>query len=154
MMTMPDTAAALFDLLLSGVDIVECAYYLRPVAGPGIDFEALAAKKEQFRLAKGKDPMLVTLGGMDFLLQGYGTKSGYPFVLENRNFTILCGEFNNPPFFVTFRSEALWRNTAQGPPCSAKTGSARSARRSRRSSSVTTRALPSATCGCWCLRYG
>ena len=76
MMTMPDTAAALFDLLLFGHDTVECAYYLHPVAGPGIDFEALAEKKEAFRLAKTKDPMLVNLGGMDFLLQGYGVHTG------------------------------------------------------------------------------
>ncbi|MDZ4821370.1 MAG: hypothetical protein SGJ20_20605 [Planctomycetota bacterium] len=107
-------SATAFQFLLFGLDTVECSYYLLPVEGPGIDFEALALKKEIFRLAKNKDPMLVNLGGTDFLLQGYGTKSGYPHVLENRDFTIRCGEFNNPPFFVTFRSEALWRNTALG----------------------------------------
>lgn len=107
-------SASAFEFLLFGHDTVECSYYLRPDTGAGIDFEALAVKKEIFRLSKHKDPMLVNLGGMDFLLQGYGTKSGYPFVLENRDFSIQCGEFNNPPFFVTFRSEALWRHSAQG----------------------------------------
>jgi len=56
--------------------------------------------------------MVVRLGNSEFLLQGYGTSSGYPFVISNEDFKIEMGEFNWPNFFVTFRSEALWRDSA------------------------------------------
>ncbi len=52
------------------------------------------------------------MAGRGFLLQPYGTGSGYPFVLENENFKIECGEFNHPAFFVTFRSQGLWNKSA------------------------------------------
>lgn len=42
-----------------------------------------------------------------------GTKSGYPFLIENEAFSIQFGEFNKPNFFVTFRSFALWQFGAQ-----------------------------------------
>jgi len=48
------------------------------------------------------------------LLAGHGTKSGYPFLIENEAFSIQFGEFNKPSFFVTFRSIALWHSSAQG----------------------------------------
>jgi len=38
-----------------------------------------------------------------------GTKSGYPFLIENDCFSIQFGEFNKPNFFVTYRSFALWK---------------------------------------------
>ena len=50
---------------------------------------------------------------MEFLLQRYGTASGFPFVLQNADLAIQCGEFNSPSFYVTFRSEALWRESAR-----------------------------------------
>ncbi len=56
---------------------------------------------------------MVVLGGKELLLRPFGTASGYPLVLENPEYRIQCGEFNNPSFFVTFRSEALWRYGAQ-----------------------------------------
>jgi hypothetical protein len=46
------------------------------------------------------------------LLQPYGSSSGFPFVITNQDFTIAFGEFNNPSFFVKFRSLALWREGA------------------------------------------
>ncbi|HYL87761.1 MAG TPA: hypothetical protein VEU32_03230 [Burkholderiales bacterium] len=97
-------------MLLQGVDTVECAYYLRARAGRGIDFERLAVEKEMLRQSKGKDPKLVRLGELEFLLQRYGSSSGYPLVFDNADMSIQCGEYNSPSFFVTYRSEALWRD--------------------------------------------
>ncbi len=54
----------------------------------------------------------MTLGGVPFTVHGHGTGSGYPFLLTSEDFRIECGEFNKPSFFVTFRSQALWRESA------------------------------------------
>lgn len=97
-------------LLLAGVDTVECAYYLRAPRGCGIDFERLAIEKEILRQGKGAESKVVRLGELEFLLQRYGSSSGYPLVLDNPDMNIQCGEFNSPSFFVTYRSEALWRD--------------------------------------------
>lgn len=97
-------------LLLAGIDTVECAYYLKAPRGRGIDFERLAIEKEFLRQSKGKDPKLVRLGELEFLLQRYGSSSGYPLVFDNADMSIQCGEYNSPSFFVTYRSEALWRD--------------------------------------------
>jgi hypothetical protein len=78
----------------------------------GLDFQQLAEQKESIRQSKSKSPLPVTLGNSEFLLQSYGTASGYPFVLENGDFKIELGEYNKPNFFVTFRSQALWRESA------------------------------------------
>src|SRR5512142_2267979 len=97
-----------FTHLLAGHDTVECAYYLHDLsAGEGVGLEALHAGKEAVR--RKRRPKLVVLGGDEFYLFGHGTSSGYPFLLENANYSIGYGEFNMPSFFVTLRSEALWR---------------------------------------------
>ena len=104
-----------FQKLLHGHDTVACAYYLhrRDTGADGIDFERLVAEKEALRQAKMREPKVVRLGEMEFLLQPYGTASGYPLVITNRDYRIEMGEFMNPSFFVTFTSEALWREGAQ-----------------------------------------
>ncbi len=52
------------------------------------------------------------LGNSEFLLHPYGSSSGYPIILSNRDFKVEMGEFNKPNFFVTFTSEGLWRESA------------------------------------------
>jgi hypothetical protein len=110
MMETPEAVGEGFKLLLHGLDTVQCAYYLRAPAGKGFDFERLGVEKEILRQSKGKDPKLVRLGEAEFLLQRYGSSSGFPLVLDNRDMSIQCGELNSPSFFVTYRSEALWRD--------------------------------------------
>ena len=102
-----------FKLLLFGHDTIECAYYLQAGRGQGLDFDGLALERERLRQSKSRDPKLVVLGGGEFLLQRYGSGSGYPIVLDNADMTIQCGEYNSPSFFVTYRSEALWRDSGQ-----------------------------------------
>lgn len=98
--------------LLHGIDTLQCAYFLTPSESSAIDFGSLAELKEAIRQARSKDPAALEVAGKEFLLQPYGTSSGYPFVLENEDFKIECGEYNKPNFFVTFRSQALWRESA------------------------------------------
>ena len=97
---------------LSGHDTIECAYYLAPGYDGTIDYERLAAEKEALRSAKVRRPKAIQLGNEEFLLMPNGTKSGYPFLIENDSFSIQFGEFNKPNFFVTFRSFALWQHGA------------------------------------------
>lgn len=99
-------------LLLSGLDTVECAYYLREGLGCTFDFEGLSTKREALRASKRRDPFVVSIGGKEFLLGRGGTASGYPLVLGNAEQTIQCGQFNSPSFFVTYRSDALWHKGA------------------------------------------
>lgn len=104
-----------FRSLLTGHDTIECAYYLRPVeAGCLLDFEALAAQREALRQSKSHNPKPIQLGSEEFLLASHGTGSGYPFLIENDAFSIQFGEFNKPNFFVTYRSVALWHQSAHG----------------------------------------
>ena len=103
-----------FLLLLSGHDTIECAYYLAPADDCLLDYERLAVMKEEMRLSKSRKPTPIKLGSEEFLLAGHGTKSGYPFLMENEAFSIQCGEFNKPSFYVAFRSLALWHSSAQG----------------------------------------
>ena len=70
-------------LLQSGLDTVECAYYLREGLGCGFDFADLAAKRETMRAAKKRDPVVVVIGGKEFMLGRGGSQSGYPLVLNN-----------------------------------------------------------------------
>ena len=98
--------------LLFGHDTIECAYYLHAGHSQGIDYARLSVMKEAMRQAKRREVVAVTLGDTEFLLQPYGTNSGYPFVIENRDYSVQFGEYNNPSFFVTFRSEALWQHGA------------------------------------------
>lgn len=95
-------------LLLSGLDTIECAYYLH--AGPDckLDFVALRAQREYMRQSKHPESGVLELGGMEFMLSPNGTKSGYPFLISNQDCTIQFGEFNNPSFFVKYSSFALW----------------------------------------------
>jgi len=53
-------------LLISGLDTVECAYYLRECLGCGFDFADLAAKREAMRVAKKREPVVVNIGGREF----------------------------------------------------------------------------------------
>ena len=98
-------------LLLYGIDTLQCAYYCRPVRLNGIDFRYLTEQKEGIRQTKSKNPLPVMLGNTEFLLQPYGTASGYPLVIENGDLKIEMGEFNKPNLFVTFRSQALWQES-------------------------------------------
>ena len=102
------------NLLLSGHDTIECAYYLAPSANCLLDYERLAVEKEEMRLSKSRKPKAIKLGCEEFMLASHGTKSGYPFLIENDAFSIQFGEFNSPSFFVAFRSMALWHQSAQG----------------------------------------
>ena len=101
-----------FHLLLNGLDTVQCAYYLLPEGTGQIDFERLGFEREGIRASKRKDPSPVKLGNQEFLLKGSGSGSGYPFVMTNSKFRVEFGEFNSPSFFVTFSSQALWRESA------------------------------------------
>ncbi len=101
--------AMAFKFLISGIDTAQVAYYLRPLPGCRVDFERLLLEKERLRASTLNDSAPVEIADHQFLLQPYGTKSGYPLVFGNADLGIECGEFNNPSFFVTYRSEALWR---------------------------------------------
>jgi hypothetical protein len=101
-----------FNLLISGYDTIECAYYLIRTDDCKLDFIELAAQKEALIRAKINKPKPVKLGSEEFLLSSHGTKTGYPFVIENDLFIINFGEFNTPNFFVKFRSIALWHHGA------------------------------------------
>ena len=102
-------------LLLNGIDTLQCAYYLVPIDKKySLDFDSLSKKREEIRETKTKNSIPVDIGVTEFLLQPYGTSSGYPLVLKNRDFKIELGEFNWPNFFVTFTSESLWKETALG----------------------------------------
>lgn len=101
-----------YTLLLNGIDTVQCAYYLHAPEGKGVDFRFLAGAKAGLRQRKSREPQPVTLGDMPFFLYPYGSPSGYPYVLRNEDFKIELGEFNSPSFYVTFTSQALWRESA------------------------------------------
>lgn len=62
-------------LLLHGHDTIECAYYLRPLPDSALNFAELAVEKEALRQAKRSEPKTITLGGVEFLLQPYGSSS-------------------------------------------------------------------------------
>ena len=97
---------------MHGIDTLQCAYYLKPIKIEGIDFYSLEFEKEKLRKTKKKNPKPFTLGSCDFLLQPYGSSSGYPIIITNEDFKIECGQYNKPNFFITFRSQALWRESA------------------------------------------
>jgi len=98
-----------YRFLAFGHDTIECAYFLAPLPECSLNYEQLAVEKENLRLAKIRRPLAIKLGNEEFLLAPNGTKSGYPFLIENDCFSIQFGEFNKPNFFVTFRSYALWQ---------------------------------------------
>jgi hypothetical protein len=98
-----------FRHLLTGIDTVECAYFLKAKDNVTMNFADIAVRKEQIRSSRFKGQASLTFGGIDFLLHPSGTKSGYPFLISNKDFSIQFGEFNNPSFFVKYSSQALWR---------------------------------------------
>ena len=99
-------------LLLSGLDTVECAYFWRPGGDCLLNFTALAQMKESKKAAKQREPSCVQVGSKEFLLSPNGTASGYPFMMSNPDMSVQFGEFNNPGFFITYRSAALWHKGA------------------------------------------
>jgi hypothetical protein len=99
-------------LLLHGIDTLQCAYFLHSVEQQGIDFGHLAEQKESIRQSKNKNPLPITLGNSGYLLHPYGSDSGFPLIISNEDFKIEMGELNKPNFYVTFRSQALWRESA------------------------------------------
>jgi hypothetical protein len=103
---------AAYRLLLTGLDTVQACYYLRRTHGAALDFEALTVAKERLRASRSRDVAIVNLGAIDFGLRPNGSGSGYPLVLDCPDWTMECGEFNSPSFFVTFRSQALWHKGA------------------------------------------
>lgn len=102
-----------FRFLLSGHDTIECAYYLAIEGASLLDFERLASDKEEMRLSKSRKAKPIRLGSEEFLLASHGSRSGYPFLIENDTFSIQFGEFNIPNFYVTYRSIALWHQGAR-----------------------------------------
>lgn len=101
-----------FQFLLSGIDTLECAYFL--ISGPNcqLDYEHISNQKESARQSKSREPKLITLADVRFFLHGYGSSSGFPFIIENEDFVISFGEFNLPSFHVKFKCIALWRHGA------------------------------------------
>ena len=100
-------------LLLHGHDTIECAYYLYPKnSNSSIDFGHLGYEKENLKNSKQRDPKRIVIGEQYFLLHPYGSTSGFPFMIENEDSVISFGEFNNPSFFVKYKSIALWREGA------------------------------------------
>jgi hypothetical protein len=100
-------------LLCSGLDTIECAYYLKPGSACKFDFAALALQREHLRQSKQPETGVVEFGGMEFMLSPNGTKSGYPYLISNQDCTIQFGENNNPSFFVKYSSFALWNKGAK-----------------------------------------
>lgn len=101
-----------YRLLLSGLDTVECAYFLVSGVECQLDYENLAYQKETLRQSKSREPKNITLANTQFCLHAYGSSSGFPYIIENEDFIISFGEFNDPSFFVKFKSIALWRHGA------------------------------------------
>lgn len=101
------------NILLSGLDTIECAYYLHAGADCKLDFVALRAQREIMRQSKHPESGVLELGDTEFMLSPNGTKSGYPFLISNQDCTIQFGEFNDPSFFVKYSSFALWNKGAK-----------------------------------------
>ncbi len=97
-----------FRRLVHGLDTLQVAYYLTCDREAEFSFERLLLAKERLRASKQRAGTPVEIAGLSFLLRRSGSGSGYPLVLDGRQYTIECGESNNPSFFVTFRSEGLW----------------------------------------------
>lgn len=75
-------------LLLSGLDTVECAYYLQPGSQCKIDFAAIREQKEIIRQSKNPESGVLKLDDTEFMLSPNGTKSGYPSLVSNQLCTI------------------------------------------------------------------
>jgi len=101
-----------YPLLLPGIDTVQCAYYLQQEHRRDFNFARLLQSRESLRQLGSREGEPLTLGGVPFRLHPHGTRSGYPFLLTSTDFRVECGEFNRPSSFVTFRSQAFWRESA------------------------------------------
>jgi hypothetical protein len=110
---MDEIHAKAFRRVLTGLDTVVVAYYLVPRQASRFSFAELLTTKERLQASKSRSSAVMRIGSQEFLLRPHGTKSGFPLLLENKEVSIQCGEFNTPSFFVTYRSEALWRQGAQ-----------------------------------------
>lgn len=99
-----------FNYLIQGIDTIECSYYLMRSDDCQIDFTKLSVEKEILKISKAKHGATIKLGDDEFLLSSHGSKSGFPFIIENENYIIQFGEFNKPNFFVKYRSVALWHH--------------------------------------------
>jgi hypothetical protein len=91
---------------------VQVCYYLRLESGATFSFEELMLARERLRALKIRGGTIVEVGGWTLSIRPYGSSSGFPLVLDHADFTIECGEFNQPSFYVTLRSAALWRQGA------------------------------------------
>jgi hypothetical protein len=98
-----------FRHLLSGIDTLEVCFYLSPKQICALDFEALLARKEALRVARFRQPEEIRIGSESFLLQAYGSSSGYPLVFSNPWAVIAYGTRNTPQFYVKFLSQGLWQ---------------------------------------------
>lgn len=98
-----------FRHLLSGIDTLEVCFYLSPSNDCALDFEALLARREAMRSSRKREPEAVRIGSEEFLLQAYGSSSGYPLMLSNSWAVVAYGAKNSPPFYLKFLSQALWR---------------------------------------------
>jgi len=98
-----------FKHLLSGVDTLEVCFYLRPLATCALQFDDLLARKEALRQARSRTPEEIRIGDESFLLQPYGSGSGYPLIFSNAWAVVSYGEKNRPPFYVKFLSQGLWQ---------------------------------------------
>lgn len=70
-----------YTALLAGHDTLACGYYLRAAPGSDIDWTRLLAQREALRVSGSRGFEVVSLGDAEFLLQPYGSASGYPLVL-------------------------------------------------------------------------
>ena len=70
-------------LLASGLDTIECAYYLYAAPGCKLDFSALRLQRETMLRSKQPEAAVLELGGMEFSLSPNSTKAGYSFVAFN-----------------------------------------------------------------------
>ncbi len=109
MNSVAEKAASQFRYLSSGVDTLEVCFYLAPGNACDLDFDALLARREALRSSATRDPDEVSIGGESFLLQAYGSSTGYPLVLSNTWVVINYGAKNSPPFLVKFLSQGLWQ---------------------------------------------
>lgn len=103
------SAPSKFRHLLSGIDTLEVCFYLRPTARCALKFDELLARKEALRQARFREPEEIKIGSESFLLQAYGSGSGYPLIFSNTWAVVSYGERNTPPFYVKFLSTSLWR---------------------------------------------
>jgi hypothetical protein len=98
-----------FRHLLSGIDTLEVCFYLRPLPHCALKFDELLGRKEALRQARFREPDEIKIGAESFLLQAYGSGSGYPLIFSNSWAVVSYGERNSPPFYVKFLSTSLWQ---------------------------------------------